>query len=298
MKKEKTEEMKFGGQAVIEGVMIKGPRHAAVAVRDEEGRMKISRREVSAGRRVPFGWPVLRGLVVFWQTLAIGMWALDFSAREAAGETEDSPWMMAATMVFAFVLGGALFFYLPLLLTQLARNYLFSFLEAGLAFNIVDGIIRMMVFLAYIILIGFIPGIKRVFEYHGAEHKVVTAYEKEEKIDPEAARVYSTLHPRCGTAFLLTVMVISILFFSLIPSKEPFIVKLAWRILLLPVIAGTSYEFIRFSEKPAGQRYSWLLAPGLWLQKLTTKEPDDLQLAVAAAAMGEVLKLEGIEYDR
>ncbi len=290
-------DLKFGGQAVLEGVMIKGPRWAAVAVRNEKGETRITTREVPPKKRPPYTWVVFRGLVVFWQTLSIGMWALDVSAKEAVGDEESAPWMMAVTAVIAFAFGGALFFYLPLLLTQLAHRYLFAFLSSGIAFNLVDGVIRMIIFVLYILGIGWIPGIRRVFEYHGAEHKVVSAWEREGRIAPEATKRYSTLHPRCGTAFLLTVMVVSILFFSLIPSGQPFYLKLLWRLILLPLIAGVSFEFIRLADRPAGRRLAYLLAPGLWLQKLTTREPDDSQLEVARAAMGEVLTLEGIAHD-
>jgi uncharacterized protein YqhQ len=275
--------------------MIKGPRHAAVAVRSEKGEVTVTGREVSPGRKPYATWPILRGLLVFWQTLAIGLWALDVSAKQAAGDEEDAPpWMMAATVALAFALGAALFFWLPLFLTQLAHRLLGGVLSSPLAFNLVDGAIRMLVFVLYIVGIGFIPGIRRVFEYHGAEHKVVFAWEREGRHDPEAALPYATAHPRCGTSFLLTVMVVSILFFSLIPSDQPFLLKFAWRLVLLPAIAGTSYEIIRLAERPSARWLVWLLAPGLWLQALTTKEPDRAQLEVASAALGEVLRLEGL----
>jgi uncharacterized protein YqhQ len=293
-------DLKLGGQAVIEGVMIKGPRHAAVAVRTEQGELKITHREVAARKTGPFAWPLVRGLVVFWQTLAIGMWALDVSAREAAGGEEEEAvggWMMAATFALAMALGAALFFWLPLILTQAAKRHLLPALASGLAFNLVDGIIRMAIFVLYILAISLMPGIRRVFEYHGAEHKVVAAFEHEGRLAPESFGRYSTLHPRCGTAFLLTVMVVSVLFFSLIPPGQPFWAKLAWRLLMLPLIAGFSFEVIRFTDRPAGRRFAWMLAPGLWLQKLTTGEPDAPQLEVAAAALNEVLRLDGIAHD-
>jgi uncharacterized protein YqhQ len=278
--------------AVIEGVMIKGKKYAVVAVRDTEGELKVTRRDVAGSSRPFMKWPVMRGLLVFWQTLALGLWALDFSAKEAAGEEDTPPWLMGLTMTVAFLLGIALFFYLPLLLTQLARDYLAASLHSALAFNLVDGLIRIAIFVLYVMLISLIPGIKRVFQYHGAEHKAVAAFEKEGLVDPQRARKYSTLHARCGTAFLLTVMVVSILFFSFIPSEASFAAKLAWRLVLLPVIAGSSFEIIRLAEKPGGRWLSWFLAPGLWLQKLTTREPDDDQLAVASSAVEEIVNLE------
>ncbi len=290
-------EARFGGQAVIEGVMIKGPRHAAVAVRNDKGEMKVTTRPAAVRQGPPLSWPGIRGLVVFGQTLGLGLWALDVSAKEATGDEPGPPWMTAVTAAFAFALGAALFFWLPLFLTQLVRDNLLPFLASGPAFNLCDGLVRVMIFVLYVWVIGLIPGIRRVFEYHGAEHKIVSAWEKEGRLDTDAAGRYSTLHPRCGTAFLLTVMVVSILVFSLIPQSSAFLAKLGWRLLLLPVIAGMSYEIIRLSDRRGGRILARLLAPGLWLQKLTTREPDAGQIEVAAAAMTAVLDLEGIGHD-
>ena len=185
-----------------------------------------------------------------------------------------------------------------LLPESLAREQLGSVLSSEVAFNLLDGVIRVLVFLAYVLLISLMPGIRRVFEYHGAEHKVVAAYESEGRTDPEAARKYGTHHPRCGTAFLLTVMVVSILFFSFIPSGSSFLAKLAWRLVMLPAIAGSSFEIIHLASKPYGRSIRWMVAPGLWLQKLTTREPDSEQLEVASAAVREVIRLEEEEDDR
>lgn len=290
------EPVRLGGQAVIEGVMIKGSRHAAVAVRAESGEVKLTRRQFTPRRRPPYTWPIFRGLVVFWQTLAIGFWALDVSAREAAGEGDEKggAWMGVLSAVLGLAAGLALFFWLPLVLAQLARGF-FGILENELAFNLLDGFIRLGVFVLYVVVIGLMPGIRRVFEYHGAEHKVVHAWEREGRADPASAAGYSPLHPRCGTAFLLTVMVVSILFFSLIPHDQPFLVKLGGRLVLLPLIAGISFEVIRLADRSGNRLLRWMLAPGLWLQKLTTREPDTAQTEVAAAALAEVLRLEGLE---
>jgi uncharacterized protein YqhQ len=290
---------KLGGQAVIEGVMIKGPRHAAVAVRAEDGTLKITARDVSATRRPPWSWPVFRGVVILWQTMALGMWALDVSAREAAGEEEgeESPWMMVVTVGLALSLGVALFFWLPLLATQLVRDYLLPALERGLLFNLVDGVIRLLVFVLYVVGIGFIPGIGRIFQYHGAEHKMVFLWEREGRVDPAGAGPYSTHHPRCGTSFLLTVMVVSILFFSLIPKESVFWIKFLGRLFFLPLIAGLSFEIIRLADRSRGPLAALFMAPGLWLQGLTTREPDPPMLEVAAAALEEVLRREGIAHD-
>ncbi len=284
---------KYGGQAVLEGVMIKGKEHAAVAVRSEKGEIRLTSKPVAGNLKAPWKWPVVRGVVTLWQTLSIGIWALDISAKESTGDAEDDPpWMIAVTLVIAFALGGVLFFYLPLLFTQLLRGLLPSLERSNLLFNLVDGLFRMAIFVLYVVGIGFIPGIKRVFEYHGAEHKVVSAYEHDGLYSVEAALPHSTLHRRCGTAFLLTVMLVSILVFSVIPKGQSFLVKLAWRLVLVPFIAGVSFEMIRFSDRPKGRWLAWILSPGLALQKLTTREPDHEQIAVAAAALGEVLRLE------
>jgi uncharacterized protein YqhQ len=285
---------KYGGQAVLEGVMIKGKHHAAVAVRNEKGEIRITSKPVAANLKAPWKWPVVRGVITLWQTLSIGIWALDISAKESTGEeVDDPPWMMALTLVIAFGLGGVLFFYLPLLFTQAMHRFVPALGKSNLLFNLVDGLFRMTIFILYVVGIGFIPGIKRVFEYHGAEHKVVSAYEHDGLFSVEAALPHSTLHRRCGTAFLLTVMLVSIVVFSVIPKEQPFLMKFFWRLVLVPFIAGVSFEMIRFSDRPKGRWLAWFLSPGLALQKLTTREPDAEQIAVAAAALGEVLRLEG-----
>jgi uncharacterized protein YqhQ len=296
----------IGGQAVLEGVMMRAPRSMTVAVRTPSGEIALRKDALKllADRWKFLKWPVLRGTVTLFSALALGMKALNFSATCAMEELAPksvgqekpkgmSDFAMGATMVLSIVLGLGLFFYLPLYLTQLMKGILPVTVESSLAFNLVDGVIRITVFLLYILVISRMKDIRRVFEYHGAEHKAIYAYEAGGEITVETARPYTTLHPRCGTSFLLIVMVLSILVFSFIPRSAAFYEKALARLFLIPVIAGLSYEFIRFSAKRKDSPVmSALIAPGLWLQKLTTREPSDDQLEVAIHALKEALAME------
>jgi len=298
-----------GGQAVIEGVMMRAPRSMTVAVRKPSGEIALKKDLLNplADRYKVFKLPIVRGTVTLFSSLALGMKALNFSANcqleeEAKGEgAKDgkkaekpmSDLAVGLTMALSVGLGLLLFFYLPLFLTQLMRNLLPLTQASSLAFNLVDGVIRMAVFLIYIIGISQMKDIRRVFEYHGAEHKVIYAYEAGGELTVERARPFSTLHPRCGTSFLLIVMVLSIIVFSFVPKSAPFYMKALSRLVLIPVVAGLSYEFIKFSAKKMDNPLMRAcVAPGLWLQRLTTREPSDEQLEVAIRALDEAILME------
>jgi len=305
------ESINVGGQAVLEGVMMRAPRSMTVAVRTPSGEIALKKDPLRpwGDRWKPFKWPVLRGTVTLFSALALGMKALNFSATcamEEVGVKESgdgaqekgkgkpmSDLALGLTMALSVGLGLVLFFYLPLALTQMLKGILPVTQASSLAFNLVDGVIRIIFFLVYIILISRMKDIRRVFEYHGAEHKTIYAYEAGEPLTVENTRKYSTLHPRCGTSFLLIVMVMSILIFSLVPKSSPFYMKALSRLVLIPLIAGLSFEFIKYSAKKRDNSImKMLVTPGLWLQRLTTREPSDDQLEVAIRALEEAVAME------
>jgi uncharacterized protein YqhQ len=351
-------ELLVGGQALIEGVMMRSPGAYGVAVRRPDGSLALQRGKVSSlARRYPvFKLPLLRGIGVLFQSLAIGIRALNFSAEQAiaAAEAADgavpavradpaipaaggagaparqqspeqpaptaaaaatpadgdrsapersapnrpapdrSGWAVAGSMAFGLALGVLVFLLLPLWLTQLAERHLFGPLS-GLGFNLLDGGLRALFFLAYLYGISRFRDIHRVFMYHGAEHKVVFNYERRLPLSVENARAQSRLHPRCGTSFLLFVLLVSILVFALIPKTAPFLFKFGGRILLVPVIAGLSYEVLRLTaRRRAAPLFAALVFPGLMLQKITTQEPTDDMLEVAIVALEEALREDGL----
>ena len=278
----------YGGQAVIEGVMMRGRRLVAVAVRRPEGDIAL-RLESLGGlytgsvRRIPF----LRGIIVLWETLALGTRALLFSSNVALGEEEKeiSRPVLWGTVMLALAFVIAIIFVGPVL----AMGRLESALDNERLAALVEGIIRLGVLLAYLYLIGLLPDIRRVFAYHGAEHKTINALEDGAPLEVEAVRRYSTAHPRCGTSFLLVVVVISVLLFVLV-GTPPLWQRLLSRVVLVPVIAAVSYEVIRLMGALQGNRVMRaLFRPNLWLQSLTTREPDDAQVEVAICALREVL---------
>jgi uncharacterized protein YqhQ len=280
-----------GGQAVIEGVMMRAGNVWTVAVRNTEQEIVIKKEGVRQLPR-PLKLPLLRGVVALVQSLSIGIRALLYSA-EASGHEEEKPTSVSLffTVFVAFVIGIGLFLLFPLYATKLLGSVFLSINNSSFIFNFVDGIIRVLVFLIYILSINMSKEIRRVFQYHGAEHKAVHAYEAGEELTPENADKYSTLHPRCGTSFLLIVMMMSILIFSLIPKEWLFIWKFLSRIILMPLIAGVSYEFIKFSSKRMkNPLVRFAAGPGLWLQKLTTGRPSHDQIEVAVRALKEVLE--------
>jgi uncharacterized protein YqhQ len=286
-----------GGQAVLEGVMMRAPGNWAVAVRTPSGTIaQVSRPIDSAmARHRVFRLPVIRGVMALGESLAIGFRALAISANYAAqeegedGEVQTELSRGALIFAFAVAIGFAvmLFKVTPALIT----NWL-PIRSTG-AFVIVEGLIRVTIFIAYLSLISLLPDLRRVFEYHAAEHKAINAYEAGEPLEPEIVQRYSLIHPRCGTAFLLWVMVIAVFVFAFF-GRPAWYWLVATRVLLLPVIAGLAYELIRFAGKHQDNRtLMTLLAPGLWLQRLTTREPSLDQLEVSIRALREVLQLEG-----
>ena len=284
----------IGGQAVIEGVMMKSGNAWTVAVRNSDKEI-VLKKERARELPKPFKLPVLRGVTALVQALSIGIRALLFSA-EASGLDEEKPSSLSLglTVIFSFVIGIGLFLFLPLYTTKLMGALLASINESSLVFNLVDGVIRVLIFLLYIVLISMNTDIKRVFQYHGAEHKTIHAFEAEVDLTPQNIDKYSAVHPRCGTSFLIMVMLLSILVFSLIPKEWAFIYKFLSRIALMPLIAGLSYEFIKFSSKKMNNPFIRMVAmPGMWLQKLTTGIPSHDQIEVAVRALEEVLKMDG-----
>ncbi len=284
----------IGGQAVIEGVMMKSGNAWTVAVRNSDNEIVLKQERA---RELPklFKLPILRGVTALVQALSIGIRALLFSA-EASGLDEETPssFSLALTVVFSFAIGIGLFLFLPLYTTKLMGALLASINESSLVFNLVDGVIRVLIFLMYVVLISMNKDIQRVFQYHGAEHKVVHAFEAKVDLTPQNIDKYSAIHPRCGTSFLIMVMLLSILVFSIIPKEWDFIYKFLSRLALMPLIAGLSYEFIKFSSKKMDNPFVRMLSmPGLWLQKLTTGVPSHDQIEVAVKALEEVLKMDG-----
>lgn len=294
------QKINVGGQAVIEGVMMRAPRSVAIAVRRPNGEIVVKRELVTPlSERYPIvKLPIIRGAVALFQSLITGIRALNFSANEAmaeeeqqekSGEGELSFWAIAGAMAVAFGFGIGLFFVLPLYATKLMTQFALI-TDNNIVFNLVDGLVRVVVFLIYIWAISQMKDIRRVFQYHGAEHKSIFAFEAGEKMTVECVRGYSRLHPRCGTSFLLIVMLVSIAVFSLIPKFWPFYLKACSRIVLLPLISGISYEFLKWSAKnESNPLVKLIIAPGLALQRLTTGEPDDAQLEVAIRSLDEAL---------
>jgi uncharacterized protein YqhQ len=288
--------MTIGGQAVLEGVMMRSPSNWALAVRKPDGEIAEVIRPIRSpmARHRVFRLPVIRGVVALGESLAIGFRALAISANYAAQEEGDdgevSTELSRGALIFAFAIaiGFAvmLFKVTPALLTSWLP------IEGTGWFVIVEGLIRVTIFVLYLSLISLLPDLRRVFQYHGAEHKAINALEAGEELTPERVQRYSLIHPRCGTAFLLWVMVIAIFVFAFV-GQPVWYWLIASRILLLPVIAGIAYELIRFAGKRSGNRVLMaLLAPGLWLQRLTTREPTLDQIEVSIRALTEVLRLE------
>ena len=284
-----------GGQAVIEGVMMKGRKGWTVAVRDPKGEIHVKREELSELPKV-FRLPVIRGFISLFYAMFIGIKAIEFSANKAYDEEDGKPLnpvAIAATIGFSILLGVGLFILLPLYATKLLGLLFASVSKSSLLFNLVDGVMRVIIFLLYVVSIGLWKEMRRIFEYHGAEHKVIHAYENGNDLTFKNIKDFSPLHPRCGTSFLLIVMLISIFTFSFIPQEWSFLYKFLSRLILIPLIAGMSYEFLRFSARMKSNFIMHLMIqPGLMLQRLTTREPDEAQIEVALRALEEVLLME------
>jgi uncharacterized protein YqhQ len=286
----------IGGQAVLEGVMMRGVSVWAVAVRKPDGQIDVTSEPLVswAKRGRILRWPVIRGVVALGESMKIGFKALAISANaQLEGEEDEEPqeiggFTWGLTIFFSLLLAVGLFFVIPVGATSLIKDELGS----ALLFWLVEGVLRTAIFIGYIVLISRLPDLRRVFEYHGAEHKTISTYEAEDRLVPARAKLYSRLHPRCGTSFLLIVMVLAIFVFAPI-GLPAWYWLLASRILGIPLIAGLSYEVIKWAGK--NRRKRWVRAlmwPGLMLQNLTTREPDEEQLEVAIAALEAVLAVE------
>jgi uncharacterized protein YqhQ len=282
------EKLNIGGQAVIEGVMMRNKSQIAVAVRQEGGAISVQKRTFRPlGERCRFlKWPLFRGMAAFIEALILGFQSLSLSAEEALGEEEEElrGWELPLTLVVSLAAGIGLFILLPTILMGLLKRWA----EMPLLLYLGEGLLRLFIFLSYIFAISRWREIERVFQYHGAEHKAIACFEAGRPLTVEHARGFSTLHPRCGTNFLLVVMVISILLFSFFgwPSIWQ---RILIRLLLLPLVAGLSYEVIRLAGAKNNMITRIVSQPGLWLQLLTTKAPADDQMEVAIRALQAVL---------
>jgi uncharacterized protein YqhQ len=290
---EEKRELNYGGQAVMEGVMMRGSKAMSVAVRQPDGEIVIHTEPLSAhiytGKisKIPF----LRALTSLWDVLVLGIRTLMFSANVALADEEDVEFsgpVAWGTVIVSFAIAIGVFFVGPLLLVGVIDRYI----ESAFLSNVVEGVLRLALFVAYIWAIGRVPDIARVFSYHGAEHKTINAYESGAELTPEQVSKYSTAHYRCGTAFLLSVMVISILVFALL-GRPPMGLRILSRIVLIPLVAGVAYEYIRFTNRYRENPIIRAIAkPNLALQSLTTREPDTSMLEVAIAALKRVLETE------
>jgi len=308
---ESGEETLVGGQAVLEGVMMRSPHAWGIAVRKPSGEIVTHSEplERPSEQHKWMGWPVVRGVMTLGHAMTLGFRALKFSANAALEEltagqgsggdqAEKEPvkkfeitgWMAGLNMAFSIAFFIFMYKYLPLLATtELKRvNPVFGH---QFVFNLVDGLIRITMFLLFVWGVSLWKDIRRVYEYHGAEHKTVYAFENGDTLDTQGVQKYSTYHPRCGTSFLMTVMIISMFVYMAIPVQT-FWSRFAIRIALLPLIAGVSYEIIRFAAKHRGSLFALMTAPGLWLQRITTQPPDDREVECAILALDEAMKLE------
>jgi len=300
---ESGEETLVGGQAVMEGVMMRAPHSYCVAVRKPDGEIVTEEQQIEkVSERYPiFKLPILRGLGTLGQAMMLGYRALKFSANVALDDgtaanqkeikpVEISSWMMTLNLLFSLGFFIFLYKFVPLALaTRLGK--VVPTLGGRFAINMTDGLLRMAIFLIFLWALSRMKDIRRVFEYHGAEHKVVFNFESRKPVTVENAQKFVTFHPRCGTSFLLVVMVISMIVYALVPV-DGFMNKFLIRIALLPLISGLSYELIRFAAKRQGSLMGLLTAPGLWLQRITTKSPDDSEVGVAIHALEGAMALE------
>ncbi|MBS3112558.1 DUF1385 domain-containing protein [Candidatus Woesearchaeota archaeon] len=274
----------IGGQAVIDGVMMKGPRHYAISIKKTNGNIKTKTESLNNRHFKPFKWPIIRGFVNLVDMLILGLKSLQWSANEQDNTNEEIGWkeyafLLATSLGFAI----GLFIIFPLFLTKLITN------SKGLAFNVIEGLLRILIFVIYLLIIGLMKDIQILFQYHGAEHKAVNCYEAGEKLTLKNAEKFTTSHPRCGTSFILIVLILSIVLFSVITS-ELWLVKFLVRIFFIPLIAGISYEILHYSTKnKSNPILNMCITPGLYLQRLTTREPTKIQLEVALESLTSVL---------
>jgi len=298
---ESGEETLVGGQAVLEGVMMRSPHAWGIAVRKPSGEIVTHSEplERPSEQHKWMGWPVVRGVMTLGHAMTLGFRALKFSANAALDEMpaddqgkkmEITGWMAGLNIAFSIAFFIFMYKYLPLLATTELKKMNPVFGQQFL-FNLVDGLIRIAMFLLFVWGVSLWKDIRRVYEYHGAEHKTVFAFENGDPLETAAVQKYSTYHPRCGTSFLMTVMIISMVVYMAIPVHT-FWARFAIRIALLPLIAGVSYEIIRFAAKHRGSLFALMTAPGLWLQRITTQPPDDREVECAIVALDEAMKLE------
>jgi uncharacterized protein YqhQ len=290
--KPKREDHLYGGQAVIEGVMMRGRDHWAVAVRRADGSLHVESHDVkTVGNRFPFmKKPGLRGVLALGQALSIGMRALTISANQAAPEEDQlTKRQIGISMGIALLVFVGVFVAGPAIGFKYVQQH---WIHSSIAVNLLEGVFRVLLFLGYLALIGRMKDIRRVFEYHGAEHKTIAAYEHHDVLEPAEVDKYSTLHVRCGTNFLLIVMILTIFVFALF-GNPPLLWRVLSRIVAIPLIAGIAYELLRLGAKyHRSLVMRAVMAPGLWLQKITTKPPDHPQIEVAIASFQEVLRAE------
>lgn len=304
-----------GGQAVIEGVMMRSPNSVVIAVRKQDNSIKVhSKKHKSIIHRYKFlNIPIVRGVIGLIEMMGIGMTAINFSANEAVEEEDEikakkeaeveekrstltkifEAGMFALSIIIALSVSVFMFKFIPLWLTTLLDGQ-FSYIHDNyIVFNFIDGILKLSIFLAYIYILSLIPSFRRIFEYHGAEHKSIFTYEKHLELTVENAKPQSRFHPRCGTSFILIVFVLSILVYTFVPKQEIFWQNLGLRVAALPLIAGLAYEFLKFSAKYRESKLvNIFVAPGLALQKITTKNPTDSQLEVGLTSLKEALAIE------
>jgi uncharacterized protein YqhQ len=298
---ESGEETLVGGQAVLEGVMMRSPHAWGIAVRKPSGEIVTHGEplERPSEKHEWMGWPLVRGVITLGHAMKLGFRALKFSANAVLDEIpaddqgkkmEISGWMAGVNIAFSVAFFIFMYKYLPLLATTELKKVNPAFGQQFI-FNLVDGLIRIAMFLLFVWGVSLWKDIRRVYEYHGAEHKTVFAFENGDPLETTAVQKYSTYHPRCGTSFLMTVMIISMVVYMFIPVHT-FWARFAERIALLPLIAGVSYEIIRFAAKHRGSLFALMTAPGLWLQRITTQPPDDREVECAIIALDEAMKLE------
>jgi uncharacterized protein YqhQ len=302
---ESGEETLVGGQAVLEGVMMRSPHAWAIAVRKPSGEVATHSEplERPSDKHKWMGWPIVRGVMTLGYAMTLGFRALRFSANVALDQIppddkgkkiEISGWVAAVNIIISLAFFIFMYKFLPLAAaTELKRVN--PFFGNSIIFNLVDGIIRIALFLLFIWGVSLMKDIRRVYEYHGAEHKTVFAFENGDPLQEAAVQKYSTFHPRCGTSFLMTVMIFSILVYIVANAIFPvttFWARFATRIVLLPVIAGLSYEIIRYAAKHRGSLFALMTAPGLWLQRITTQPPSDDQVHCAIVALDQAMDLE------
>jgi uncharacterized protein YqhQ len=300
------EETLVGGQAVLEGVMMRSPHAWGIACRKPSGEVSVHSEPLErlSEKHKWMGWPVIRGVITLGHAMTLGFRALKFSANVALDELQPAPepgepekkkfeisgWIATVNIVFSVGFFIFMYKYLPLLAaTELKK--VDPALGGQIMFNLVDGVIRLLLFLLFIWGTSLWPDIRRVYQYHGAEHKTVFAFENGDPLETAEVQKYSTYHPRCGTSFLMTVMIISILVYMLFPVTT-FWARFGLRIALLPVITGLSYEIIRFAAKHRGSLFAMMTMPGLWLQRITTQPPADEQAQCAIVALNEAMSLE------